>query len=86
MPGRSLGSEFEGLNIKGFGQTLDILRQLPRIRRELLRLWDEAQTRLHALPVSDFVDRVDMAGILWREFYLRVLISLACAARSKSLA
>ena len=46
MPGRSLGSEFEGLSIKGLRQTLDILRQLPRIRREVLRLWDEAQTRL----------------------------------------
>jgi aminoglycoside phosphotransferase (APT) family kinase protein len=62
MPGRSLGSEFEGLSIKGLGQTLDILRQLPRIRREVLRLWDEAQTRLHTLPVSDFVDRVERAG------------------------
>jgi len=38
MPGRPLGSEFEGLSIKGLRQTLDILRQLPRIRREVLRL------------------------------------------------
>ena len=47
MPGRVIGSELEGLSIKGIGigQTLNILRQLPRIRREVLRLWDEAQTR-----------------------------------------
>jgi hypothetical protein len=38
--GRPLGSEFEGLSINGFGRTLDILRQLPRIRRDVLRLWD----------------------------------------------
>jgi aminoglycoside phosphotransferase (APT) family kinase protein len=29
----------------------------------MLRLWDEAQTRLQALPVSDFVDRIERAGI-----------------------
>jgi aminoglycoside phosphotransferase (APT) family kinase protein len=62
MPGRALGSEFEGLTIKGLGQSLDFLRRLPRIRREVLRLWDEAQMRLHTLPVSDFVDRVERAG------------------------
>jgi aminoglycoside phosphotransferase (APT) family kinase protein len=68
MPGRALGSEFEGLSIKGFGQTLDTLRQLPHIRREVLRLWDEAQTRLHALPVSDFVDCVERAGFSGENF------------------
>ena len=68
MPGRPLGSEFEGLSIKGLGQTLDILRKLPRIRREVLRLWDEAQTRLQALPVSDFVDRVEKAGFSGENF------------------
>src|SRR5208282_3519371 len=68
MPGRPLGSEFEGLSIKGIGQTLDILRRLPRIRREVLRLWDEAQTRLHTLPVSDFVDRVERAGFSGENF------------------
>ncbi|HTT74564.1 MAG TPA: phosphotransferase [Candidatus Binataceae bacterium] len=68
LPGRTLGSEFEGLSIKGFGQTLNVLRQLPRVRRELLRLWDEAQTRLHALPVSGFVERVERAGISGEDF------------------
>jgi aminoglycoside phosphotransferase (APT) family kinase protein len=68
MPGRSLGSEFEGLRIKGLGQTLNVLRQLPRIRREVLRLWDEAQTRLHALPVGDFVHRVERAGFSGENF------------------
>ncbi len=68
VPGRPLGSEFEGLSIKGLRQTLDILWQLPRIRREVLRLWDEAQTRLHALPVSDFVDRVERAGFCREDF------------------
>ena len=68
MPGRSLGSEFEGLSIKGLGQTLNILWQLPRIRREVLRLWDEAQTRLHTLPVSSFVDRVERAGFSGETF------------------
>lgn len=63
MPGRPLGSEFEGLGIRGLGHTLDVIRQLPRIRREILRLWDEAQTRLHSLPVSDFVDLVERAGL-----------------------
>src|SRR5271156_5637268 len=68
IPGRSLGTEFEGLSIKGLGQSLGILRQLPRIRREVLRLWDEAQTRLHTLPVSDFVDRVERAGFSGENF------------------
>ncbi len=63
VPGRPLGSEFEGLSIKGLWQTFDTVRQLPRARREMLRLWDEAQTRLQALPVKDFVDRIETAGI-----------------------
>ena len=29
----------------------------------MLRLWDEAQTLLQALPVRDFVDRIERAGI-----------------------
>jgi aminoglycoside phosphotransferase (APT) family kinase protein len=62
MPGRPLGAEFEGLRIKGLGQALNFVRQVPRIRRRTLRLWDEAQTRLHALPVSGFVDRLEQAG------------------------
>ena len=68
LPGRPLGSAFEGLRVKGLGQTFNILRRLPRIRRETVRLWDEAQTRLHALPVSDFVDRVERAGISGESF------------------
>src|SRR5271170_880204 len=63
MPGRVVGSELEGLSIKGFGQALSLLSQLPRIRREVLRLWDEAQTRLHALPANAFVDLVKSAGV-----------------------
>ncbi len=63
VPGRPLGSEFEGLSIKGFGQALNMVRQMPRVRREMIRLWDEAQTRLQALPVTDFVDRIERAGI-----------------------
>lgn len=63
VPGRPVGSEFEGLSIKGLRQTFDTLRQLPRARREMLRLWDEAQTRLQALPVRDFIDRIERAGI-----------------------
>ena len=63
MPGRVVGSELEGLSIKGFGQALSLLTQLPRIRREVLRLWDEAQTRLHALPAKAFVDLVASAGV-----------------------
>jgi len=68
MAGRPLGSEFEGLSIKGFGQAVDMVRQIPRIRREMIRLWDEAQTRLQALPVSDFVDRVEKTGISGENF------------------
>jgi aminoglycoside phosphotransferase (APT) family kinase protein len=63
VPGRPLGSEFEGLSIKGVRQAFDTVRQLPRARREMIRLWDEAQTRLQALPVKDFVDRIETAGI-----------------------
>jgi aminoglycoside phosphotransferase (APT) family kinase protein len=63
MPGRPLGSEFEGLSIKGLGQTLNLVTQVPRIRREILRLWDEAQTRLHAVPAVEFVERLERAGI-----------------------
>jgi aminoglycoside phosphotransferase (APT) family kinase protein len=63
VPGRPLGSEFEGLSIKGFGQAVNTVRQIPRVRREMIRLWDEAQTRLQALPVKDFLDRIERAGI-----------------------
>jgi aminoglycoside phosphotransferase (APT) family kinase protein len=34
----------------------------------LLRLWDEAQTRLHALPVGGFVERVERAGLSGEDF------------------
>lgn len=68
MPGRTLGSEFEGLNMKGLGTALNVLGRLPRIRRELLRLWGEAQMRLHALPVNGFVERVERAGISGEHF------------------
>ena len=71
MPGRVVGSELEGLSIKGVGQALNLLRQLPRIRREVLRLWDEAQTRLHALPAKAFVDLVANAGVLPEQSYFR---------------
>jgi aminoglycoside phosphotransferase (APT) family kinase protein len=80
IPGRSLGTEFEGLSIKGLGQTLGILRQLPRIRREVLRLWDEAQTRLHGLPVSDFVDRVERAGFSGENFSFDSQLASLCAS------
>jgi len=86
MPGRPLGSEFEGLSIQGFRQTLDILGQLPRIRREVLRLWDEAQTRLHTLSVSDFVDRVERAGFSGANFtYDSQLASLRASAEELGL-
>ena len=49
VPGLPLGSEFEGLRIKGLRQAFDTLRQLPGARREMLRLWDEAQTRLQSV-------------------------------------
>jgi aminoglycoside phosphotransferase (APT) family kinase protein len=68
MAGRPLGSEFEGLSIKSFGQAVDMVRQIPRVRREMIRLWDEAQTRLHALPVRDFVERVAKAGFSGENF------------------
>jgi aminoglycoside phosphotransferase (APT) family kinase protein len=68
MLGRPLGSEFEGLSIKGLGQTLNILLQLPRIRRDTLRLWNEAQARLHTLPVNDFVDHVERTGFCGGSF------------------
>ena len=80
IPGRSLGTEFEGLSIKGLGQTLGILPQLPRIRREVLRLWDEAQTRLHGLPVSDFVDRVERAGFSGENFSFDSQLASLCAS------
>jgi aminoglycoside phosphotransferase (APT) family kinase protein len=63
VSGHPLGSEFEGLSIKGFGQTLGLLSQFPRIRRDMLRLWGEAQTRLHGLPVDAFAERVERAGV-----------------------
>jgi aminoglycoside phosphotransferase (APT) family kinase protein len=63
LPGRVIGSELEGLSVKGLGQTATVLFQLPRIRRDVLRLWDEAQTRLHALPVGGFVERLESAGL-----------------------
>ena len=63
VPGRVIGSELEGLSIKGLGQAFSLLAQLPRIRREALRFWDEAQTRLHALPADAFVDLIKRAGV-----------------------
>lgn len=68
MPGRPLGSEFEGLSIKSLGQALSFFRQVPRIRREILRRWDEAQTRLHAVSSSQFVERLERAGIPGESF------------------
>jgi aminoglycoside phosphotransferase (APT) family kinase protein len=68
MPGRPLGWEFEALHIKGVGQILNMLRRLPHIRRETLRLWEEAQTRLHSVPVDDFVASVERAGFSGRDF------------------
>lgn len=63
MPGRPLGSGFEGLSLRGFGQTLALLSQVTRIRRDLLQLWDVAQERLHGLPVAPFLAHLEGAGI-----------------------
>jgi hypothetical protein len=38
MPGRTIGSELEGLSIRGLGRTLKILWQLPRIRLDRARV------------------------------------------------
>jgi aminoglycoside phosphotransferase (APT) family kinase protein len=68
MPGLPLGSELEGLSIKGIGQGVNVLRRMPRIRRTVLRFWDEAQTRLHAVPVGDFVAAVESCGFPGDQF------------------
>jgi aminoglycoside phosphotransferase (APT) family kinase protein len=68
LPGRPLGSDFEGLRIRGIGQALNVLQRLPRIRRETLRLWGEAQTLLHSAPVADFVARVERCGFSGESF------------------
>ena len=62
MPGATLGSEFEGLSVEGLGQILRLLLQLPRVRRDIVRLWGEAQTRLQALPVDAFLSQLESAG------------------------
>jgi aminoglycoside phosphotransferase (APT) family kinase protein len=68
MPGRPLGWEFEALRITGIGQVLNVLPRLPHIRRELLRLWEEAQTSLHSVSVADFLARVERAGFSGHDF------------------
>src|SRR5208282_3608022 len=62
MPGATLGSEFVGLSVEGLGQILRLLLQLPRVRRDIVRLWGEAQTRLQALPVDAFLSQLESAG------------------------
>ncbi len=61
--GRPPGSELEGLKIRGLRQSVETLRQLPRLWRELGRLWDEAQTRLHRVPVDAFLGHLETDGI-----------------------
>ena len=86
MPGRPLGWEFEALRIKGVGQVLNILRRLPHIRREILRLWEEAQTSLHSVPVADFVAIVERAGFSGRDFsFDSYFASLRAAAAELAL-
>jgi aminoglycoside phosphotransferase (APT) family kinase protein len=64
VPGRPLGSDFEGLNTGlSFARVLDILRRLPGIRREVQRLWDEAQVRLRAVPAAEFSAHLEAAGV-----------------------
>ena len=83
VPGLPLGSEFEGLRIKGLRQAFDTLRQLPRVRREMLRLWDEAQTRLQALPVQ--ISSIGSRGPASLARLLpSMLISPACVPPPKS--
>ncbi len=63
MPGRTLGSAFEGLFASGAREALRQLAQFPRIRRDVLRRWDEAQRRLHDVHVASFLGHVRDAGI-----------------------
>ena len=86
MPGRPLGWEAEALRIKGVGQVLNMLRRLPCIRREILRLWKDAQTSLHSLPVADFVASVERAGFSGRDFnFNSYFASLRAATAELSL-
>jgi aminoglycoside phosphotransferase (APT) family kinase protein len=80
MPSHPLGSEFEGLSVKSFGQMPRLLLQLPRVRREIVRLWDEAQTRLHALPVDAFLSQMQTAGLPKESFTFDAYIANLRAA------
>src|SRR5215469_9586805 len=85
-PGRPLGWELEALRLKGVGQVLNMLRRLPHIRREILRLWEEAQTSLHSVPVADFVASVERAGFSGRDFsFDSYFASLRAAAAELAL-
>ena len=69
MPGRSLAHGFEGLGSgRRIAGILRLLLGLPRLRRLLLGLWDEAQIRLHALPAEGFARALDAAGLAPESF------------------
>jgi aminoglycoside phosphotransferase (APT) family kinase protein len=63
MPGRALGWQFEGLGAQGAAGTLRMLRQFPHVRREIIRLWAEAQTRLQTLPFATVLEHMKAQGL-----------------------
>ncbi len=67
MPGRPLGSDFEGLQARSVAAAMELLLGLPRMRHDILRHWSDAQARLHAVPVEPFLVRVRETGVTAEE-------------------
>jgi len=63
MAGRPLGTAFEGLRASSLGQAVALWSRLVRFRRDFLRLWGQAQVRLHELPVEPFLERLQNLGV-----------------------
>jgi aminoglycoside phosphotransferase (APT) family kinase protein len=62
LPGRALAAAFERLSREKHG-ILWIISTARQIMRETGEVWDDAQTRLHALDPDDFLARIEKAGL-----------------------
>lgn len=80
VPGTALGAEFQGLVSGGLGGLVSRLAGLPAAGRELVRLWDEAQARLQAVPVAGFEAGLARAGFDPHDFTIESELRAMAAA------
>lgn len=71
MSGRPPAAEFEDLSIASARQALRFLQQASGIRRNLLAVWNEAQKRLHNIPLDRFTMRIEENGIAAEGLHFR---------------